>query len=221
MAYFNKDFIKFFKELAANNNKAWFDENRKRYITSVKEPHVAFVEDIANKIHKLDKTVETDPKKCIFRINRDIRFSKDKTPYKTYLGAVIAKGGKKGVDFPGYYLELGPEGFKIYGGLYVLDKTKLEKVRKHIAKDPKVLRKLLNAKAFKTGFGEIRGEKNKIVPKQFKEALEKEPLIANKQFYYFKKFPASKITDAKLDQIVLKEVKTLMPLNDYFRKAAR
>jgi uncharacterized protein (TIGR02453 family) len=221
MPYFTKDFIQFFKELAANNNKAWFDENRKRYVSSVKDPFYAFVEDMAKKISKMDKTVETDPKKCIFRINRDIRFSKDKTPYKTSLGAVIAQGGKKGVDFPGYYLELGPENLKIYGGLYMLDKTKLEKVRKHIAKDPKALRKLINAKAFKSNYGEIQGEKNKIVPKQFKEALATEPLIANKQFYYFKKFPAGKITDAKLDQIILKEVKTLLPINEYFRKAVK
>lgn len=221
MPYFTKDFVKFFKELAANNNKVWFDENRKRYEKSVKEPFYAFVEDIALKIHKLDKTVETDPKKCIFRINRDVRFSKDKTPYKTSLGAVIAKNGKKGVDFPGYYLELGPENFKIYGGLYMLDKTKLEKVRSHIAKDIKGFNKVINAKEFKTSFGEIQGEKNKLIPKPFKEAVLKEPLIANKQFYYYKKFAASKITDPKLDQLILKEVKTLIPINEYFRKAIK
>ena len=103
----------------------------------------------------------------------------------------------------------------------MLDKVKLEKVRTHIAKDIKGFNKVINAKAFKTSFGGIQGEKNKIIPKQFKESVVKEPLIANKQYYYFKKISPSKITNPKLDQLILKEVKTIFPVNEYFRKAIK
>ncbi|HNR54889.1 MAG TPA: DUF2461 family protein, partial [Flavobacteriales bacterium] len=82
MAWFTNDFNDFFKDLAKNNNKEWFDANRKRYEASVKEPFTAFVAEAIKRIGKHDKAVRIEPKEAIFRINRDIRFSKDKTPYK-------------------------------------------------------------------------------------------------------------------------------------------
>ena len=99
--YFSPDFLQFFKELAANNHKEWFDENRKRYETVVKKPFEVFVQHAIDEMAKLDPRLsELDPKKCIFRINRDIRFSKDKAPYKLNRSAAISVGGRNDMIEP-------------------------------------------------------------------------------------------------------------------------
>ena len=95
MSYFSEDFLRFFKELAGNNNKEWFDLNRKRYFKEVKDPFHHFIEDLIAAVQKEDSNVNIAPKDAIFRINRDVRFSKDKTPYKLQVSAIISKGGKK------------------------------------------------------------------------------------------------------------------------------
>ena len=102
MAYFTKDFIDFFKELAANNKKEWFDSNRQRYEKSVKQPFAEFVQEMIDRIQPDGPAVYISTKDAIFRINRDIRFSNDKTPYKTYMAALVSAKGKKDKGTPGF-----------------------------------------------------------------------------------------------------------------------
>ena len=115
-SYFSKDFLDFFKELAANNNKDWFDANRKRYDKSVKEPFKAFVADLISESQKIDPSIDIEAKDAIFRINRDIRFSKDKTPYKLDRSAIISAAGRKDHSIPGFYIALGPDKTYLGGG---------------------------------------------------------------------------------------------------------
>lgn len=217
-AFFTADYFDFFKELAANNHRDWFHENKKRYETSVKKPFHDFVEEVISKVQKEDKSVEVVPKQAIFRINRDIRFSKDKTPYKTNNSAIIAKNGRKGMNNPGMYIELGPEHIRVYGGQYMPDKELLYKIRTKIAKDPKSFEKAINDKSFKKVYGEIQGEKNKIIPKEFKEVGEKQPLIYNKGFYYYSEIPLDKITSPKLVELVMEKYKAAKPVRDWLHK---
>src|SRR6056300_1464554 len=101
-----KEYFDFFAELEKNNNKEWFDKNRKRYAKHVKEPFKKLVSDLITEVSFIDSDIATlEPKNAIFRINRDIRFSNDKTPYKTFNGAVIAPKGKKDHTTPGIYVE--------------------------------------------------------------------------------------------------------------------
>ena len=96
MAFFEKDFLDFFIELAPNNNKDWFDLNRHRYANSVREPFKKFVSHMIENMSKdMPELKDLEPKDCTFRVNRDIRFSKDKTPYKLRMSALITPGGKK------------------------------------------------------------------------------------------------------------------------------
>ena len=95
MAYFTNEYFAFFKELAGNNNKDWFDANRKRYEEHVKDPFKHFLQDLINAIKVLDDRIDLTPNQAGFRINRDIRFSKDKTPYKLNRSAIISPGGTK------------------------------------------------------------------------------------------------------------------------------
>ena len=114
MTYFSIDFLDFFKELAGNNHKDWFDLNRKRYEANIKKTFEVFITDLITQINKHDEKIEITYKEAIFRINRDVRFSKNKEPYKLNRSAIISPKGKKDKAFPGLYLEMGPEHYRIY-----------------------------------------------------------------------------------------------------------
>lgn len=199
MGHFSEDFNQFFIELAANNNKDWFDENRKRYEQNVKKPFDAFVADLIDALAKDEPEMKIEPKNAIFRINRDIRFSKDKTPYKLNRSAAISKYGRKNRSYPGFYFQMGPESVSIAGGAYTPEKADLEAIRTAIMKEPKKFRKAIEAPEFVSVFGEIRGEENKrLTNKEMMEAAVKEPLLLRKQFYYWAEFPPEMVTDQNL-----------------------
>lgn len=222
MAHFSPDFLQFYMELAANNHKDWFDLNRKRYEQNVKVPFQKFTQHLISEIAKSDEAFkELEPKDCIFRINRDIRFSKDKTPYKLMSSAVVAAGGKKSRAINGIYFELGPEHVRAYGGIYEIDKNDLEAVREGIADNLSDFQKLVSDKKFLETFGAIRGEKNKILPAHLREAAEKEPLLFNKQWYFFAEFPAETALASNLDEILLNCYQLSKPLQDFLNQFTR
>lgn len=191
MAWFEKEFVAFFLELEANNHKEWFHENKKRYEQYVKEPFYNFVTEMISRIQKDNPSVSLEPKDAIFRINRDIRFSKDKRPYKNHVSAVISEGGRKNLAIPGSYIEFKADGIQYYGGAHHVEKEPLERVRHLIAKDPQGFNKIIKDKKFVDTFGDVMGEKNKRLPKEFEEAAENQPLIFNKNFYYGAKLEVS------------------------------
>jgi uncharacterized protein (TIGR02453 family) len=219
MAWFTPDFNRFFIDLAPNNNKDWFDANRKRYEQSVKEPFEAFVAAVIERVARLDPTVSITPRDAIFRINRDVRFSKDKAPYKSRMSAVVAAGGRKDHSSGGIYFELGPENVAFYGGQYMPEKEQLQLIREHIAGNLAQLKKLRSAKAFVERFGEVQGERNKVVPKEFKQALVQEPLIANKQFYFMAELPPRMVTDPKLMDVLMDHYEAMRPMNGFLAEA--
>ncbi len=219
MPHFNKDFTDFFKELKENNNREWFTENKERYEKSVKIPFEYFVQDMIYRIHEVDENLMVTPKEAIFRIYRDIRFSKDKTPYKTHVSAVIGNGGRKNFDDPGIYIEIGADYLRYYSGLYQLDKYQIEKVRKFMSANLDEFEELLKDKNFKRNFKTIRGETNKRIPKEFLTTFEQQPLIANKQFYYFTELSGDKITSKNLPQTLMKFYHAAEPMNSFLRRA--
>lgn len=219
MAFFQKDFLDFFIELAPNNNKDWFDLNRKRYENSVKEPFKKFVNHIICKLAEIDPAFkELEAKDCIFRINRDIRFSKDKQPYKMQVSAVVSPLGKKSKAINGVYFELGPEHLRVYGGVYEIDKDDLLAVREGIAENIAEFQKTYNNPLFVKTFGELKGEKNKIIPKELKLAAEKEPLIFNKQWYFYTQFEPERILIDNLDETIINCYKAGRPVEEFFNK---
>lgn len=221
MAWFSPDYNRFFMDMAPNNNKEWFDANRKRYEQSVKEPFEAFVAEVIRRVAKLDPKVAITPRDAIFRINRDVRFSRDKAPYKSRMSAVVAAGGRKDHSSGGIYFELGPENVAFYGGQYMPDKEQLQRIREHITAHLAQFKKLRTAKAFVDRFGEVQGEKNKVLPKEFKGAAAIEPLIANKQFYFMAELHPGMVTDPRLMDILMDHYKAMRPLNDFLASALR
>jgi len=219
MSFFTQDYLDFFIELAGNNNKDWFDVNRKRYEQNIKIPFQKFTQHLISELAKKEALFkDLEAKDCIFRINRDIRFSKDKAPYKMMCSAVVAPGGKKSKAINGIYFELGPEHVRAYGGVYEIEKEDLEALREGIAENSSTFKKLYTSKDFTTTFGQIRGEVNKKLPPHLKAAAELEPLIYNKQFYFFAEFPAETILKDNLDQILINCYKVGQPIETFFNQ---
>lgn len=147
--------IKFLKDLKKNNNKAWFDKNRKVY-EEAKADFAAFIQQVIDLHGKKDESIHTlVAKDCMFRINRDIRFSKDKSPYKTNFGASINKGGKKAMNTAGYYFHLEPGACFIGGGLYAPMPEELRKVRQEIDYNFAEFKKIIGSKKFKSVYGDL------------------------------------------------------------------
>ena len=132
------------------------------------------------------------PKECVFRINKDIRFSKDKTPYKLFCSASIHVGGRKSMFPGGMYIEIGAESCGIYSGVYMPEKEDLLRYRENIAANICSFKEAISEEAFLKYFGSVRGEKNKKIDPKFKEVISQEPLILNKQFYVMHSFEAEK-----------------------------
>ncbi|VAX28680.1 hypothetical protein MNBD_IGNAVI01-1618 [hydrothermal vent metagenome] len=221
MKYFNQDFIDFFSELSKNNNRDWFNENKQRYIKSVKEPFYYFIEELIQQIHDDDETINITPKEAIFRIYKDVRFSKDKLPYKVFTSAIISPGGRKDFTTPGYYIEMDYNGVRFYGGAHFLDKDQLQNLREHIASNLNEFKRLHGEKMFKKKFGTLLGEQNKRIPKEFKEIIEKEPLIANKQFYYSTELSPNKILSNTLMDTIIKLYFVGKPVNQFLVEGIR
>jgi uncharacterized protein (TIGR02453 family) len=161
-----KPVLDFLDDLSQNNNKAWFDANRERY-ERAKAGFEEFVQLLIAEIGKFDDLGTLSAKECTFRINRDIRFSKDKTPYKTNMGASIAPGGKKSTR-QSYYFHLAPHNQSFAaGGLHMPTPEQLAKFRQAIDRDAASFKKIINAKDFRQYFGPLDGEKLATAPKGY------------------------------------------------------
>lgn len=219
MAYLSKEYLQFFIELAGNNNKDWFDLNRKRYESHVKTPFHNLVEAAIKYFAKYDeKYKELSVSNCIFRINRDIRFSKDKTPYKLFCSAVVAPNGKKSEAVNGIYFECGPEAVKVYGGVYEADKDQILFIREGIADNSDAFEAIIHSDDFKKIYGEIRGEKNKILPNHLKEAASHQELIFNKQWYFMAEFPAEVCIQENFIHVLDSCYQAGKPLENFFNQ---
>lgn len=220
MPYFTPDFHQFFIELAANNHKDWFHVNKKRYENDVKQPFEHFIQDVLNALSEEGETIEIKAKDAIFRINRDIRFSKDKNPYKLQRSAICSRYGRKDKSYPGgIYIDLGPEKCWIGGGAYFLDKDQLYDMRDLMSKKPDVFQEAINDSAFRELYGELKGEKNKVLPKEFKSAAESLPELYNKQFYYMNEHEPDLIFSGDLLELTLKHWRAAKKLERFLVEA--
>jgi uncharacterized protein (TIGR02453 family) len=221
MSYFSPSYLKFFMDLAANNNRDWFNEHRKTYEIEVKVPFAKFVEEMINRISVYEPEINIKPSDAIMRINNDIRFSKDKTPYKLHMCANISEFGKKNLGYPGLFFQLSPENIAIYGGVYMVENPLLLKIRQHIAGNLNALQEAINHPEFKAKFGAIEGEKNKRLAPEFQSVASKEPLIANKQFYYGATLSSEYILSPELPEILMTYYHAGRPVNEFFQQAMR
>jgi uncharacterized protein (TIGR02453 family) len=214
-----ENLLQFLYELSQNNNRDWFEKNKPRYQKEVKKPFEAFVDAVIDELKTFEPDFNIQAKDCVFRIHRDTRFSKDKTPYKTHLAAVFTQGGRKTMHQPGYYLHLEFGSLQLGGGAYFMEKDALEKARTRIMADPKAFHAILEDSEFKKRFGELKGEQNKIVPKPFKEAAKEEPLLLYKQFYFMNELNPQLVLKPDAPSLIGQYYRAALPFNRFFREA--
>ncbi len=155
---FDKSFFGFFRELADNNGRAWFEANKPRYREVVVAPCVAFIEAMGPKLRKISPHFVADPRPnggSMFRIHRDARFSKDKSPYKTHAGLQFRHGFGKDAHAPGFYLHLEPKQVFFGGGVWMPDSPALGKIRDAIVAKTPAWKKARNAKSIVDTFGDL------------------------------------------------------------------
>ena len=207
--------------MTENNNRDWFNLNKDRFKKHAEQPFHAFIEKLIEKIKELDPRVTITSKEAVFRIYKDIRFSKDKTPYKEFLSALISPGGRKDHSTPGLYMEMRKDGMHIYSGVYEPDPRQLLNIRLYIASHLKDFEKALLDKKFVKRYGKILGEKNKVLPVALKEAGQKQDLIFNKQFYYTTTLAKSWVTSDKLINEIIQCYKDALVMSSFFEKALK
>lgn len=172
----------FLSDIKKNNNREWFASNKSRYEKSRQE-FILFVEKLIQELTKFDQEVKNiDPKKAVFRIYKDTRFSKDKTPYKTNFGAHIVAHGSKPHDRAGYYIHLEPGNTFLAGGAYLPPGPWIKAIREELDYDAESFRKILNNKEFKKYFGKIEGEQLKTAPKGYPKDHPEIDLLRYKSF---------------------------------------
>lgn len=217
MPYFSQEYCDFFDGLEENNHRDWFHSNKKVYEKHVKGTFEFLLNDLLPRLKSLDSDINMSPKDGIFRINRDVRFSKDKTPYNTIMKAGFAKNGRKS-SFAGYYLGISSSKIHVGGGAFMLPSEDLSKIRHHICNHSDEFQALVSNDSFTSKFGAIQGEKIKRIPAEFKDTFTKIPEVANKQFYYMTEIPVSPtlFADNIIDQLI-EHFELITPLNQYLK----
>ena len=213
--------LAFLKSLSKNNDREWFEKNKPKYLAA-KEEFEVFISGLLIELAKFDGTLSgLDPKKFIFRIYRDVRFSKDKRPYKTNFGAGISSSGKKGLGRPGYYLHIEPGGKSfVAGGLYMPETEVLANVRQEIDYNGEELKKIFSAKKFKGLYKDFWDEdKLKTMPKGYAKDHKFIEWLKLKSFIVTHEIPDSAVTNKKFIKTVADAFKTLKPLNDFLKQA--
>jgi len=213
--------LKFLKQLAKNNRKEWFDENRKTY-EAAKTEFEAVVKSVIDKVTLNDKQIiGLEAKKCMFRINKDVRFSKDKSPYKLNMGASINPGGKKSM-IPGYYIHVEPGKSFLAGGTWQPMPDVLAAIRQEIDYNSKEFRKILAAKEFKTYFNDLSQEdKLKTAPKGYEKTHPEIDLLQHKSFIAVHDLTDAQVMDKNFPAYAAKVFKAMLPLNSFLRNCVQ
>jgi len=217
----SKDSLKFLEDLKANNNRDWFLDNKKRYEVFKKDYH-QLVGNFLDVMKPLDSSLEMlEVKHCTFRINRDIRFSKDKSPYKAHLGIWLSSG-VKGWNRSGYYVHIEKGASFIAGGFYCPEAEDLKKVRKEIAYFYEDLEEILNNKNFKKEFGDFDKNESNVLKKPPRGYEKDHPAIEFlklKSFETTHKFDIDEVTKEDFVTTMSKKLILLKPLNDFINRA--
>jgi len=213
--------LTFLKTLKKNNSKPWFDEHREKYIAA-KYNLEEFVALLLQKMVSFDEDMkELTAKNCTFRINRDIRFSKNKTPYKINLSASFNRGGKKSI-YAGYYFHLQPGSSFVGGGLWRPEPADLKKLRQEIDYCFPEFKKIIGAAVFKKHYGELEKDEKQMlvnVPKGYDKENPAAEYLRMKSFIATKNLSDEEILSPKLADEVIESFKALMPLVKFINRA--
>ena len=216
METIKKSTLSFLSDLKKNNDRDWFKKNQAVY-TDAKNNFETMVQEIINKVVGFEPIMKgLEVKSCVYRINRDIRFSNDKSPYKTHFGAFIVRGGKKNGDkFAGYYIHIEPGKSIIAGGAYMPPSPWLASIREKINQESAKFNKIINHKDFIKFFGNIDGEKLKTPPRGYSSDNPSIELLKFKSYLAVNEVPDKVVLSPDYFSHVIAVLKTMKPLNDF------
>lgn len=208
----------FLSELSENNNKEWFDEHRYEY-EAIKKDINLLVSQLIQSIGSFDKDIlELEPKNCVFRINRDVRFSKDKSPYKTNLGAYLSKGGKKSI-FGGYYLHLEPNGCFLASGIWMPMPPQLNAIRQEIDYRFSDFDKIISKGDLKKYFSNDMSAKTATMPKGYDKENPAAEYLKFKSFVLVKKIENKELLEVNYLEPISNQFKEFKPFIDFLNQA--
>jgi uncharacterized protein (TIGR02453 family) len=210
--------LKFLRSLKRHNNREWFQQHKSTYENFVKRPMEELISALAEDFPKFAPEMIASPKASAYRIYRDTRFQKDKSPYKTHVAAVFPREGLGKHEGAGFYLHISPSELLVAGGLYMPMPEDLNAVRRRIAQDPASLRKVIDRSQFKRLFGSIEGERLSRVPKGFSPDHPAADYLKFKQFLVGRTLPATAATAPSFYRTVVETFRGMAPfirfLND-------
>ncbi len=210
--------LSFLTELKANNDREWFQAHKGSFEKAKKE-FEALVNRIIPEIYKFDPSIGTiTAKDCVFRIYRDIRFSPDKTPYKTHFGAYISKGGRKS-EHAGYYLHIDADQSFAAGGMHMPRSEKLKKIRQEIMYNVDEFKSIIENPDFKSTFDGFMDEKLKRPPKDFPTDFQDIDLLKYKGYTVLHDLDEGTLLSDEAEQKIAMVFKTLKPLNDFLNRS--
>jgi uncharacterized protein (TIGR02453 family) len=211
---FSSDIPGFLEELKKNNNREWFQANKKWY-EQCRADFELFITLLISEIGKFDRSIGSlKASDCLFRIYRDIRFSPDKTPYKTNFGAYIARGGRKS-EFAGYYFHIEPGNCMLAGGIYMPSKEILKAIREEIFHNPEDILAIIHNKEFRKVFPAITGEQLKTAPQGYPKDWEYIDLLKFKDYNLVRPFMVSDMKKKNFLEFVTETYRMMYPFNEY------
>ena len=216
METIKKTTLSFLSSLKKNNDREWFRKNQALY-ADAKNNFETLVQEIINKIIDFEPIIKgLEVKNCVYRINRDIRFSNDKSPYKSHFGAFIVRGGKKNGDkFAGYYIHIEPGSSILAGGAYMPPSPWLAAIREKIDQESVLFNKIINQKDFIKYFGHLDGEKLKTPPRGYTSDNPNIELLKFKSYLVVNEVPDKLVLSPDYFEHVIKVLKSMKPLNDF------
>jgi len=216
MSLITKSTLDFLTEVKCNNNRDWFNANRPKDLEA-KENFEVFVQEIIDKIVLFEPIMKgLEAKTCVYRINRDIRFSNDKSPYKSHFGAFIVRGGRKNGDrFAGYYFHVEPGASIMAGGAYMPPMPWLTAIREKISDYPDEFIKITKSKDFIKYFGKLDGDKLKTAPKGYPSDHPNIELLKYKSYLVVNEAPDKLVLSNDYQDHVINVFKAMKPLNDF------
>ncbi len=212
-----KGLINFLNDLGENNHKDWFDANRSRY-EALRKDWIGFLSLLLVDLQKIDSgLIGLEAKSCIFRINKDVRFSKDKSPYKTNFGALMNRGGKKS-SYAGYYLHIDPNEIFIAGGSYQPSPELLASIRQEIDYNLEEWDGIVRHKAVIKHFGGLSGDSLVRPPKGYELDNPALTYLKRKNFVYMQQFKLAELTNEKFRSSILDAYAAMKPMNDFINR---
>ena len=217
---FPKEGLQFLKKLKRNNNRSWFEKHKHEYEEFLRLPMQSFIFALQPQFAAFAPEFDLSPKHSIFRIYRDVRFSNDKTPYKTHIAAhFVLRGKEKGFVGSGYYFHIEPGEVFIGGGIYMPDSDQLKRIRKAIAGQSEEFLGILGDRRFKRRFGKLEGNKLQRIPKGYDESHPMADWLKLKQFFVGVSLPESSCYKPSLVGTIAAISKEAAPLVKFLNRA--